>query len=66
MARVPRIPPIDGVQADAELHEQKSNTEEADEDVAKRWATMPNGTLEVVLEMAMTPREEVEVGSLGL
>ena len=67
MVPVPRIPPIDGVQVDAELRERKSNTDEADADAAKRLATMPKGTLDVVLEraeIAMTPREEVEVVNL--
>ena len=67
MVPVPGIPPIDGVQVDAELRERKSNMDEADADAAKRLATMPKGTLYVVpdrAEMAMTPREEVEMVNL--
>ena len=67
MVPVSRITPIDGVQVDAELRERKSNTDGADADAAKRLATMPKGTLDVVLdraEMAMTPCEEVEVVTL--
>ena len=63
MVPVPRIPPIDGVKVDAELRERKSNMDEADAKAVKRRATMPKGTLDVVLdsaEMPMTPREEVE------
>ena len=67
MVPVPRIPPIDGVKVDAELRERKSDTDEADAKAVKRLATMPKGTVDVVLdraEMAMTPREEVEVVNL--
>ena len=67
MVPVPRIPPIDGVQVDAELRERKSNPNEPDVKAAKRMATMPKGTLDVVLdraERAMNPREAVEVVNL--
>ena len=67
MVPVPRIPPIKGVKEDAELRERKSNTDEADANAVKQLATMPKGTLDVILdraEMAMTPREEVEVVNL--
>ena len=43
MVPVPRIPPIDGVQVDAELRERKSNTDEAEAKAVKRLETMPRG-----------------------